>query len=630
MLDKMREGSQGVAAKVILIVIILSFALAGVSGYLGGSGASVAVVVNDQEISQANVEQAYQNERGRLQQQYGEQFDILASSPNFAQQLRAQATQTLISDALIAQAISDMGLRVGDEQVKDAIRNMSEFQIDGKFDNEHYLSVLRRASYTPAQFSENLKRDLVRRQLSQSLLGSEFVLPTEVSIVQALQSQQRVTNVLNISAADFASDLQVNDEEVKAYYDNNTQLFQYPEQISAEYVLLDGTELAAQVSVTDDEIETYYDHHQGEYKRNERRKVAHILIQGDSDEAQQKAAAILAELNNGADFATLAAEKSDDTLSAKNGGDLSWIERGVMEPEFDQAAYVLTVDAPVSEVVKTKFGYHIIKLVDIQESKVKTLDEVKEQIQTTLTQEKANELYFELQQQLSEVAFESPDNLIDSADAINGKVVATDFFSRDKAPDALEDNKVLQTLFDTDFRDEGMNSELIELAENKAVVLRVNDYKPAATQPLTEVRDAIITQLKADASRKEALAFSQSMLDKLNASESITDDLESRKLTFINELTITRFNRDYDYKVVEALFKLAKPANGDVSRDLVVTSSGDYAVIELLSVVEEQTADTPATAQIDSILQRSTSEATYQALVSELMENADIKYAVAN
>ena len=150
MLERMREGSQGIAAKSILVVIILSFALAGVSGYLGTTSEDAVVTVNGEAITQQSVEQAYQNERSRLQQQYGEQFDLIASNPNFAQQVRDQATQTLITERLIVQTVEEMGLRVGDEQVKDAIRKMPEFQVDGKFDNEQYLALLRNNNLTPS------------------------------------------------------------------------------------------------------------------------------------------------------------------------------------------------------------------------------------------------------------------------------------------------------------------------------------------------------------------------------------------------------------------------------------------------------------------------------------------------
>ncbi|MCW8995273.1 MAG: SurA N-terminal domain-containing protein, partial [Psychromonas sp.] len=477
MLDKMREGSQGLAAKIILSVIILSFALAGVSSYLGGRSASVAVKVNDQEISQASVEEAYKNERASLQQQYGEQFSILAASPNFSQQLRAQATEKLIADTLVAQAVAEMGLRVGNEQVKDEIRKMTEFAVDGKFNNERYLSLLRRASYTPAQFSELLKNDLARRQLLQMLVGSEFVLPGEVSSVEQLQAQQRIAKVLTVTVGDFEKTSKISAADIKAYYDKNKQQFQDPEQVSADYVLLDGSTLADKINIKADELETYYDNHQSDYQRAERRKVAHILVKGDSDAARKKAEAMLAELKQGADFAQLAGEKSDDRFSAKNNGELDWFERGVMEPAFDKAAFALTKDAPLSALVKTKFGYHIIKLIAVEKPKTLPFAEVKEQVKAALQQEKMNDLYFDLQQKLGEVAFESPDSLDEAAAAINGKIVHTGLFSAEQAPEILANKKVLQTLFDSNFRDEGLNSDVIELSDNKAIVVRVNQYK---------------------------------------------------------------------------------------------------------------------------------------------------------
>ncbi|PKF63598.1 peptidylprolyl isomerase [Psychromonas sp. psych-6C06] len=630
MLDKMREGSQGVAAKVILVVIILSFALAGVSSYLGGSNVAVAVYVNDQEISQASVEQAYQNERGRLQQQYGEQFEMLAANPNFAQQVRAQATQGLISDALIEQAIEEMGLRVGDEQVKDEIRNMSEFQVDGKFNNDQYLALLRRASYTPAQFSQSLKVDLVRRQLLQMLVGSEFVLPTEVDTVNQLQAQQRVAKVLLVSASDFENAEPVTDEEINAYYQSNSAKFQSPEQVSVNYVLLDGSTLTDQVDVTDADIEAYYDLHQSDYQRAERRKVAHILVQGVNDESLQKAQQLLAEINAGADFAKLAAEKSDDTFSAANNGELDWFEPGVMDPEFDKASFALTESAPVSEVVKSEFGYHIIKLVDIDNSETLPLAEVKQRVEVALKKSKINDLYFELHQSLSEVAFESPDNLEEAAGAISTEVQHTPLFSANNAPEILSNRAVLQTVFDQNFRDEGMNSELIELADDQAIVVRVNDYKPAALMPLEDVSTQIKAALALQKSESLARDFVKGITDKLNANQSVEAELSAKDLAFSADLTFARYSREYDYQVIQQLFKMVKPEEGQVSRQWVKASSGDFAVVELSKVVETDpslSGDEVKT-QIESMLERSTSDETYQALVAHLIANADIKYPV--
>jgi len=628
MLDKMREGAQGATAKIIIVVIILSFALAGVSSYLGGSNVAVAVVVNGEEISKETVEQAYQNERARLEQQYGEQFDLLASTPDFNQKIRQQAMQTVISERLLTQAINDMGLRIGDEQVKQEMRKMPEFQVDGNFNNEQYLSLLRRASYTPAQFSESVKQDLARRQLLTMVLGSEFSLPMEVDQANRLQAQKRVARVLTVKASDFANTDPISEQEISTYYENNSQLFQTTEQVSVDYVVLDGSLLADQVTVSDAELESYYDLRASDYQRSEKRKVAHILLLGDTKAAKEKAQAILSELEKGADFAQLVAENSEDSYSAKNNGELDWFERGVMDPAFDDAAFQLTEEAPLSDIVKSQFGYHIIKLVDIQESKTLPLSEVTTQVENAAKQEKMNTLYYELQQRLSEVAFEMPDNLDEAAKVLGGEVQHTELFSAEDAPEPLADNAVLKIVFDREFREDRMNSDLIELSEDKAIVVHINRYQPAALKPLAEVSEQIIEQLQAEKAHKNTEEFVKSLMVKLNAQQSIEDILTEKKLAFSEPLTITRDQRELDYRVLQAVFKLAKPAAQQATYDWVTTSTGDYALIELNTVheVDPEVSNSDDIQKIEQRLQRLFSESTYQALSLALMANADIKY----
>ncbi|WP_372880203.1 SurA N-terminal domain-containing protein [Psychromonas sp.] len=628
MLDKMREGAQGATAKIIIVVIILSFALAGISSYLGGNSTPVAVIVNGEEISTDAVEQAYQNERSRLQQQYGEQFDLLASTPNFNQQIRQQARQTVISERLITQAINEMGLRIGDEQVKQEIRQMPEFAVDGKFNNEQYLSLLRRAGYTPSQFSESLKQDLARRQLLTMVIGSEFSLPMEVEQVNQLQAQQRVANVLTVKVSDFANNDPIDEQEIATYYDNNSPLFQTDEKVSVDYVLLDGESLNEQVTVSAEEIENYYDIHQSDYQRIERRKVAHILLQGDGNAAKEKALAILSELENGADFEQLAAEKSEDTYSAQNNGELDWFERGVMDPAFDDTAFELTREAPLSGVVKSQFGYHIIKLIDIQESKTLPLSEVRQQVKIALTDEKMNELYYELQQRLSEVAFEMPDNLDEAANVIGGEVQHTALFSAAEAPETLADNAILKIVFDQAFRDDGLNSDVIELSENKAIVVRVNQYQAAALRPLSEVSEEITEQLQAEKTRKNAQDFVKTLVAKLKAKESIDTLLAEKSMAFSEDLIFTRDNNELDYRVMQSVFKLAKPVAQQPTYDWVENTQGDFALIALNAVNELDPANAKAEnkLQIEQTLERLSSESTYQALLMQLMAKAEISY----
>ena len=629
MLEKMREGSQGIVAKSILVVIILSFALAGVSSYLGTTSENAVVTVNGEAITQQSVDQAYQNERANLQQQYGEQFDLIASNPNFALQVRAQATQTLITERLIAQTVEEMGLRVGDEQVKDAIRNMPEFQVDGQFDNDLYLSLLRNNGLSPSQFSDNFKRDLVRMQLLQSLVGSEFVTPLELEQARQLQGQKRIARILNIQSDSFLKNQKVSKDEINAFYTDNSQLFQTPEKVNVDYILLNADALSDKVVINDQDITDYYETHKNEYQTVERRKVAHIMVQGTSSESKKKAQAILAEIKQGADFAKLAKEKSEDAYSAQNNGELDWIEPGVMDPAFDASAFELTSAAPVSDVVESSFGFHIIKLLDIDAQKTTPLAEVKADVEATLRNDRVKDIYDDLYQRLSEVAFESPDNLDEASSEVGIKTVSTDFFSADDAPSPLDNRLVLNKVFDENFRDEGLNSEIIELNDTQSIVVHVKDYQAATTQPLAEVSEQIQQQLEEQKAAAAAKQFVESLIAKLNAGESIKKELADKKIAFNSAVTVERYSRDLDGQIIQRLFKLPKPAADKVVRDFVVTAQGDYAVIELSKVIPLDTskADETATTQLSTVLERNTSEASYQALVSYLLSHADIVYS---
>ena len=628
MLERMREGSQGVVAKSILVVIILSFALAGVSGYLGTTSENAVVTINGEAITQQSVDQAYQNERANLQQQYGEQFDLIASNPNFVQQIRAQATQTLITERLIAQTVEEMGLRVGDEQVKDAIRNMPEFQVDGQFDNDLYLSLLRNNNLSPSQFSTNFKRDLVRIQLLQSLVGSEFVLPLEIEQASRLQGQERVARILNIRSDDFAKDATVSNDEINAFYTENNQLFQNPEQVSVDYILLDAEGLANDIIINDQDIQNYYEQHESDYQSEERRKVAHIMVQGTDSEAKKKAQELLAELNAGADFAQLAKTKSEDAFSAENNGELDWLERGVMDPTFDEAAFALTSAAPISSVVESAFGFHIIKLLDVEEQKITSLANVKDEVETTLRNERIRDAYDDLYQRLSEVAFESPDNLDEASAEVGIKVISTDFFSADEAPSVLGNRLVLNQVFDQTFLNEGLNSEMIELSDLKSIVVHVKDYNAEATKPLADVFEQIQQQLEEQKSAVAAREFVESLIEKLNSGESVNAELSNKKVAFTSNITVERYSRDHDAQVIQRLFQLPKPKNNEIVRDYVVTAQGDFAVIELSKVIELDTSkvDDAAKTQLSTTLERSISEESYQALVAYLLSTADITY----
>ena len=293
MLEKIREGSQGVIAKSILVLVILSFAFTGVSSYLGSSTEVAAATVNGEEISNSALEQAYENERGRLEQQLGDMFSTLSADDNYMQSVKQSVLERLVAEKLLDQNAAELGLRVSDEQIRTAIMQEPAFQTDGKFDNDRYQAILRQLGYQANSFRDMMRTDMTRRQLVATLVGSEFVLPGEAEYLANIQGQTRDINYLVIDSTPFLAAASVTDEQIQTYYNSNLGQFVRPEIVSLNYIELDAKQLAADITVTEAEAKAYYDENKVQYLQPEKRLAAHILIGLDDDNAEQKAEAHL-------------------------------------------------------------------------------------------------------------------------------------------------------------------------------------------------------------------------------------------------------------------------------------------------------------------------------------------------
>ncbi|WP_102577048.1 SurA N-terminal domain-containing protein, partial [Vibrio splendidus] len=502
MMDRLREGVNSIAVKIILGLIILSFVFAGVGSYITGGGNNAAAKVGNTEIARGEFEQAYQNERNRMQSQLGDYFAQMLADPAYVESFRKSVLDRMINDVLLEQQAESLGLRISDSQIRTMILEMPQFQTAGQFDQEVYQAALRRAGFSAESFAEYMRRDLMRNQLVTALQGSEFVLQGEIDTQSKLIAQTRDIRTVTLSVADLAKDIELTDEQIEQYYSENPQAYTRPEQAKVSYIELSAEALKSQLEVSDEEAQKYYQEHLDKYSTEEQRKVSHILVQGD-DEA--KAQSILDELNAGADFATLAEEKSDDFGSADVGGDLGWIERDVMDPAFEDAAFALENIGDTTGLVKSDFGYHIIKLDEIKASQAQPYTEVAVEIKQELLDQRAVDQFYEQQTELEKVAFEFPDSLDDSAEAINAKITTTDFISQVDAPEVLMTPAVMQAILSPEVKEDGLNSEVIEVSPEHVIVVRVEETRDETVLPLAEVKDQVVAALSAVQAEQQAV-----------------------------------------------------------------------------------------------------------------------------
>ncbi|BBO26841.1 peptidylprolyl isomerase [Alteromonas sp. I4] len=625
MLERIREGSQGPWAMAIIVLIVLSFVFAGVSSYVSSSGVTAAAEVNGEEISQQDVERAYQSQRARLEAQFGESIGALFSDENYLRDFRLNVLDRLIADTLVLQKAEELGLRVSDKQIREAIVQMPEFQTAGTFDNERYLMLLRQNGFQPASFSNYMRQQMTREQLARAVSASDFALPAEVTLANALQQQTRNAEYLIVDSAPFASEVELSDEEVNTFYEANLAQFDTQEKVNIAYVVLSVDDLKGDVTVSDEEVEQYYTENNLLYKTAEERRVSHIIIEFGDDEAaaKAKAEALVAELANGADFATLAQENSDDTFTAENGGDLDFITAGMMDEAFDDAAFSLAQVGDVSDVVETEFGYHIIKLTDIKPEEVTPLAEVSEEIRNQLATDKATDRFYSLQNDMANLAFEVPDTLEDVAGVANKPVKETGLVSAQLVPAPLNVPAVTSRVFDPAFIEEGLNSDLIELDDDTIAFVRIAEHEPQRTQSLDEVRTRILAQLRAEKAQQAAADWATNVVEQIKAGETPSLELGDVTLSWENKEALTRTSGELPRALVETLFTLGNAAPDNI--DIAELGSGDVGIVKVTGINQPEALSEEDSAALAQQIATASAQTGYQAFIDSLRNAADVK-----
>lgn len=613
MMDRLREGVNGIAVKIILVLIILSFVFAGVSSYVVGGGNSAAAKVGSTTIERGAFEQAYQNERNRMQSQMGEYFSTLMGDPQYVQSFRKSVLDRMINDVLLEQYAQSLGLRVSDDQVSQLILTMPQFQTDGQFDQDIYEATLRRAGFSADSFAEYLRKDLLRNQVVSAVQESEFTLENEVEQQSQLLTQTRDVQTMTFNINDFSKKAEVTEEELQAYYKKHSGNYERPEQMKVAYVELSAEQLKTSIEVTDEDAKAYYQDHLDKYSTKGQRKIRHILIKDDEAKAEE----VLSQLKAGEDFATVAKESSEDVGSAKQGGDLGWIEKGVMDPAFEDAAFALKTKGDISDIVKSDFGYHIIQLEDEQAALAKPYSEVAAKIKSELIDEKTVDQFYKLQTELESVAFESPDSLDESAKVIGQKIQTTDFISQADAPDVLKVPAIAQALESYDVKQEGMNSEVLEVAPEHVIVVRVNDVREETLLPFEEVKTQVKAQLIETKAEQNALNLASEVVKSLQSGdESI---LAENQLNFADEQNIDRRS-----PLAQKAFALPHPKEGSASYGQTKDEQGNIVVVKLNKVTTG--TDAQFEQQIASQLLRTNNQQDLEVILNSLRKTTSVEY----
>ncbi len=618
MMERLREGVNSIAVKIILGIIILSFVFAGIGSYLVSGHHQTVAKVGNVEISRSDFEKVYQNERNqRMQSQNGKEFSRMLGEPSFVAMFRKSVLDRMINDALLEDKAHSLGMRISDKQVAKAIVDFPMFQVDGKFDKTRYNQLLPRLGYTPDSFAKYIRTELLRSQLLTALQGTEFALPKEAESESRLYTQTRDIRTATIDIAKFAQNVTLKDDEIAKYYKTHSTQFTRPEQMKIAYIEVDAKKLADKVSVTTAEEKKYYQDNLDKYTNKEQRHLSHILIKGNDKNAQQKAEDILKKLQAGADFAKLAKEDSQDVGSASKGGDLGWVEPGTMVPAFDKAAFALKKAGDLSEVVKSSFGYHIIKLDAVKAAAPQPFADVEKDVKQAVADQKAVNKFYDLQKKLQQVAFESPDSLDDAAKAVNLPVHTTDFVAINALPKVLQTQSVVQALNSDEVKNQGVNSSAIEVSPEHIVVVRINDIRPATVLPLKEVKDKVVAALSQQKGEQEAQTVAKQVLKSLR--EGKKDELKAHDLAFDKHATIDRSSL-----LAPTVYAMPKPKDGKTVYGQSKDDNGNIVLIALDKVTDK--LDPRVTKIVQQRMASTASQQDLASILAVLRKNTDIEY----
>ncbi|MBN6075922.1 peptidylprolyl isomerase [Aggregatibacter actinomycetemcomitans] len=565
-MEKLHGASNNWASKFLFGFITVTFVISSMAGYLYSRIDSSAAKVNGEEISQ----QAFQNQYNIASQNLSPQE---ADSPTVVANLKRQVLSSLIDQELLRQYVKDLKLGVSDERIKQEIVTTPSFQNNGKFDNVLYQQLLQSNGISAETYAGYVREALRLEQLQSGLGITAFTVPVQQETLAKLFFQRRDVRLATLSLADEIAKQTVSAEEIQAYYDTHKADFTLPESVKVQYLDLSGANMEKNINISDVEIAQYYQDNKSQFTTQGQQRLAHIEVK-----TEQQAQDLYQQLQNGADFATLAKNHSIDPISAEKGGDLSWVSAGEFPKVFEDAANALEV-GKFSQPVKLDNSYHIILVEERKDSAVLPLERVRPQIVAQIRQNLVNNQFFSVEKRVAEKAFEDSSSLNAAAEAGGVKVQETGYFSRKDIPAALNYPNVVSAIFDSDISQGGSNSEPMSIGDQHSIVIRVLEHKAESVKSLDEAKNDITARLKRQKAEAVVLAEANKLVQELTVGQTV----DSLKFGATQSLVFAENN---DPMLHNAVFAMPKPAEGKAVYQATKETKGDIVVIALDKVVD--------------------------------------------
>ena len=618
MLQNIRDRLTGKFALFILGLITLPFLFFGVTDY-NFLGASYAAKVNGVEITTNQVEQTFQN-----QIQLNPQ---IAEAPvQYHQIIRRSILDRLIIESLVDQFIAGSGYRISDKMVTDRIQQTPEFQVDGDFSKDKYYSDLELIGLVPAQYEQMQRRGMRQDQLQRAIAETAFVTPSEYRRHLNIYGEQREVAVATFELASIMDGIEVGEDEIVAYYDAQPEGFQSQESVDFEFIEIRRDDLAAAADISDEELQQYYEDVANRYLQDEQRRARHILIPfgDDEDAARQQTVALTARVEAGEPFEDLARTYSKDGGTAARGGDLGPVMQSQMPGGLGDTIFSMRL-REVRGPVRTDFGFHVVRLDEIQEGGPLPLDQVRGELERELRDRKADAQFRELERQLSDALFDLKD-MASMAETSGLEIHTATEFTRFGGEPFGANQSVIDAVYDERVLRDGQISDIVEIDANRSALFRVTEHQEARRRPLEEVRDDITAAIRSERAQAIVRERSELLQAQLLTGADFSQAAADAGANILPATVVNRAQEDLDPRVLSAAFAVKKPAGGSPRVGSAVTQTGDHAVFVVSAAAPGRPESIPL-AERDARkldLARDSGAADFNAFIRELEASADI------
>lgn len=624
MLQNIRNNIQGTAAKVIIAIIVVPFALFGIDSLFSGGAQPPAATVNGEKVSQAELQQAIAMQKRRLINMMGDQIDPAMLDDNV---LRKPALDALVKQQLLLQAADKAGIRISDKQLNTVIASMPQFHEDGRFSQQRYQQVLRLQGYNSALFKQLLRSDLLIQQLSASVSSSAFVTESELDEAIAYIHETRDFHTVNVPLSNFEKTVDLSAEQIRAYYDNNLDRFQTEPKVKLSYIELREEQFYQPVS--EEQLEVEYQRLLDGMAVDSEREAAHILLELSDELSREQAIATLQDVREqlaaGEDFAELAKSLSQDPGSASLGGALGFTKGDSFPAEFEDALAQLQ-PGEVSAPVETEAGIHLIKLLSVKQPELPSFESVRGDISQRLSRQKAGPKLLAVVESLRDLVFNA-ENLVMPAAELELDIQSSDWLSADDSEGLFAHPRVKQAAFDPELREQALNSEVFELTPGHFVVIHIDAYQAPQTQPFEQVEEQIVATLRSEKAAQLAAEQAAEIERQLAASERAEVLAKKYGLQWQAVQSVRRSDISVEQDIRRFVFQMAPPADGAVAAATMHRQNGDYLVVQLrASAAGERSAlDRQALDELHrSVVQNASSQA-FANYFNVLWNSADIK-----